>query len=160
MAPVLAQTRGELIEIVPGEAQAGQRHDQLVLPVHMAAVTLEEAAEHVAQHLGVGGAAALAERFQRLGDLGGEVIVGGMLGGQPLEDLVDAVLRLGPGPQKRKQPLLLVMVVQRQVILQAGGNLGAEAAIHLVRQAIGDALHRVAHLHQQGMGAGDHVQRV
>ena len=52
--------------------------------------------------------------------------------------------------------------MERQLELQPGSDLRAEAAVHLVRQAVGDALHRIAHpdLHRVGGKYSDEWHRI
>ncbi len=44
----------ETFEVLRRQSQAGQRHDEGVSPVHVAPVALEEAAQHVTQHVRIG----------------------------------------------------------------------------------------------------------
>lgn len=72
--------------------EPGQRHDQGVFPMHMAAITFEEASQHIAHHFRVRNLLAASQELEGFGDFAREIGVGAVFRSQPVEDGLDPIL--------------------------------------------------------------------
>ena len=129
---------------------------RLALEGDVAALGLEEAAQHEAVRLGIVGHAAAAEAQQRLGQLAGEALVLDMLCLKPFQRIAAAPLLGENAAVGRKQRLLLQPVDAAHQRLQLAGDPQAFGAVDASGQRIGHLLQQAAEPQHLGVRRLDH----
>ena len=132
------------------ERLPGQRQQDAVLPFDVAPLVLEEAAQHVAQHLRVARDAGVGQQLQLVGQLVSEALVGGVLG---LELLHDGAQRRPLGraaPQQREQHVLLELQMRLEALAQDRCRRARDGPVE-AGQRFGETLQQVAQLELEGV---------
>jgi hypothetical protein len=84
----------------------------------VAPVTLEEAAKHIPDHVGILEAAAFAQALKAFEQFARKAFIGRMLEREPGKNIVNIVVGQGPPLDERKQAEFLIAVVNRHLMLQ------------------------------------------
>ena len=126
----------------------------------MAAVALEEAANHVAGHFGIDRDLPARQRVQKVDQVGGIGIVGQVLAIELANHRLDVVLGHGAALQQGEQTLLLIFVMQGNIDLEGFGHHGRQGALEGARQAVGNGLQDIAQPFLAGVLVDEKVYRI
>lgn len=108
----------ELYEIRCREAFPRQRNNDRVFPRNMPPIALEEAPQHIPDHLGVVQSSSCAQMLEALEQFGCKALIGCVFESQSCQNVVDIVDWQGALLNQRKQAKFFVAMVKGHFMLQ------------------------------------------